>query len=139
MQVFLLPIVRNQTIFQNRVLRFLFLQYSALCLFLYHRLLSPYHQRLYFLLFWGAPIYILLFYQGLFFWDQYQNYEKYSEVIFDEQKGIPKFWDELGVTDAYKITFVNIVIELDISIRKDYFEYELKNLTDFSDLLKVHN
>ncbi len=64
-------------------------------------------------------------------------YERFSEILFDEMNKIPKLWEELGVTDFYKLTFVNVVMELDISVRKEYFEHEIANLTQFQDQLKV--
>jgi len=65
-------------------------------------------------------------------------YEKFSEILFDELNVIPKLWEQLGVTNLYKLTFVNIVMELDISVRKEYFDHEIRGLTKFADLLKVN-
>jgi len=55
----------------------------------------------------------------------------------DQIGSIPKLWDELQVTDEYKATFVNITLDLDYSIKKEFFNFELNNLTKFSELLTV--
>ena len=66
-------------------------------------------------------------------------YKKYFDKVFNELSLIPKLWDSLGVTFEYKFHFVNVVMDLDISIRQEFFDYEVKNLTSLNDNLKVIN
>ncbi len=61
--------------------------------------------------------------------------ERFPEFFFEDT--IPKLWEELGVTNTYKNTFIHIVTELDNSVRKEYFEHEIRSLSQFLDILKV--
>ncbi len=66
-------------------------------------------------------------------------FKKYFEKIFDDLHAIPKLWDSLGVTQEYKVHFVNVVMELDNAVREEFFEYEINNLTRIAENLKVRD
>ena len=53
-------------------------------------------------------------------WPQNQAYSNQenrhkNNELFDKHNNIPSLWKDLGVTESYKVTFVNIVSELDSS------------------------
>jgi hypothetical protein len=63
--------------------------------------------------------------------------EKYSEELLNELGSIPNYWDELGVFDRYRSSFLNMVIDLDYSVRVEYIKHELNNLSKFREMLLV--
>jgi len=60
-----------------------------------------------------------------------------NNELFDKHNNIPSLWKDLGVTESYKVTFVNIVSELDLSVRKEYFEHEIRSLSLILEILNV--
>jgi len=60
-----------------------------------------------------------------------------NNELFDKHNNIPSLWKDLGVTESYKVTFINIVSELDSSVRKEYFEHEIRSLSLILKILNV--
>jgi hypothetical protein len=58
--------------------------------------------------------------------------------MFSEELNIVQsMWDDLGVTDGYKMLFESIARELEENLRKEFIDFEIGSLKRFSDNLMV--
>ena len=46
-------------------------------------------------------------------------------------------WDDLGVNVEYKNIFLSIAVDLDVSICKEFLDFEINSLTKYADSLTV--
>jgi len=69
--------------------------------------------------------------------NQFNNNYIYHEQFTEEINMISSLWDDLGVTEFYKIIFENLLKELDPTMKKDLLDHEMKSMKKFSDSLLV--
>lgn len=55
----------------------------------------------------------------------------------EEMNTIQLMWEDLGVTESYKVVFENVVVDLDSQIRKDFLAFEITSLRVFTEQLIV--
>lgn len=66
------------------------------------------------------------------------NHQNNLNEEFTEEIGIiQSLWDDLGVTDTFKIIFENLCKDLDYKLKKDLLDNEISSLKKFSDALLV--
>ena len=58
-------------------------------------------------------------------------------ITSEEMNVIRSMWEDLGVTEGYRIIYENIVKDIDKRMRKDFLDFETTNLKKFSDNLLV--
>lgn len=70
--------------------------------------------------------------------DNNNNYNNnISEQFTEEINVISSLWDDLGVTDYYRVIFESLLKDLDSDMRKDLLDHEMFSLKKFSDCLLV--
>jgi phage tail sheath gpL-like len=62
---------------------------------------------------------------------------KTPEILKNEIIAIRNLWDQLGVVENYRQIFENVVLDLDLSVRKDFLEFEINALNKFYEQLTV--
>jgi hypothetical protein len=65
--------------------------------------------------------------------------QKGKKYHFNEEQDFSEvlaLWEDLGVTESYRLIFDSIAQELDQSFRKDFFEFELNSLKELQEQLK---
>lgn len=70
----------------------------------------------------------------------FQNYmlrDNINDPFFEEFTNIKMLWDDLGVTDNYRVIFENLSKDIDPLMKQDLFEHENNSLGKFSELLIV--
>ena len=70
------------------------------------------------------------------FENENENYD-INEQFTEELNVIQSLWDDLGVTDNYRIIFESLSRFMDSKMKKDLFDYEMNALKKFSDCLLV--
>lgn len=60
-----------------------------------------------------------------------------NDPFMKDLNKIINLWDDLGVTDNYRVIFENLSRDIDPLMRKDLFENEISALRKFSELLFV--
>jgi len=66
------------------------------------------------------------------------NNNNNSEQFTEEINAISSLWDDLGVTDYYRVIFDSLLKNLDSNIKKDLLDHEMSSLKKFSDCLLVN-
>ncbi len=73
--------------------------------------------------------------------DLYYNFEfdqnNNVEIFAEEMNVILSLWEDLGVTDYYKIIFDSLARDLDTNMKKYLLDNEMSSLKKFSDSLLV--
>jgi valyl-tRNA synthetase len=64
-------------------------------------------------------------------------FKKTPEIVTSEMATIRSLWEQLGVVDNYRQVFETVIHDLDISVRKDFLDFEIISLTRFHDQLLV--
>ena len=70
-----------------------------------------------------------------------QNYlmrDNLNDPFFEDYTNIKMLWDDLGVTDNYKLIFESLSKDIDPIMKQDLFEHEFASLRNFSELLIVN-
>jgi hypothetical protein len=62
---------------------------------------------------------------------------KTPDNVRSEMSTIKILWEQLGVMDNYRQIFENIISDLDVTIRKDFLEFEVNSLNKFHEQLTV--
>lgn len=69
--------------------------------------------------------------------EQNNNDDDISEQFTEEINMITSLWDDLGVTDFYRVIFESVLKDLDSNMKKDLLDHEMSSLKKFSDCLLV--
>jgi len=67
------------------------------------------------------------------------NDKTITDPFLEEFNTLISLWEDLGVTDNYKIIFESLSKDIDPLMRKDLYESEILFLRKFSELLFVKN
>jgi hypothetical protein len=80
--------------------------------------------------------------------DALLNEEKYNidrnkinhnaEIFGEELNMINTLWEDLGVTQTYRLIFDSISMDLEDSMKKDLFDFEINSLKKFNECLLVN-
>ena len=61
-----------------------------------------------------------------------------SEIFGEELNMIKTLWEDLGVTQTYRLIFESISIDLEDTMKKDLFDFEINSLKKFNECLLVN-
>jgi len=61
-----------------------------------------------------------------------------SELAIKEYAELRLLWNEIGVTENFRIYFENIAMELDAAIRKEYIDFEMSNMKKLKEQIQVN-
>ena len=70
--------------------------------------------------------------------EQNNNLNTNSQQFTEEINVISSLWDDLGVTDYYRIIFESLMKDLDTQMKKEFLDHEMSSLKKFSDCLLVY-
>lgn len=62
-----------------------------------------------------------------------------SEKFGEELNMIQTLWEDLGVTQTYRLIFESIILDLDDTMKKDLLDFEINSLKKFSECLLVRD
>jgi len=66
-----------------------------------------------------------------------ENSTKLLDNFTDDVNIIQNMWNDLGVNNDFKNVFMNIAANLDSSICKEFFEFEISSLSKYANNLTV--